>query len=296
MPDITDQLDAAIGASPPDAPDLRRTLVLGRRALRRRRLAYGVGAVATAVVIGGTAWAVQPGDEASRSQDPDFGERSPNRTTESATPMTDEPPPDRPRRIDWLGEDAAMLGRDGRLLVKTGWSVASRIDEVGGPGTIGVEITKGDRRQWYLFGTSMTISSLHAPSEGHATFQEWVAVNAPLLDDKGPDGGQDVTDWPGVPRDDLVAFDDGEDLVALPGVTIVEQRPSPAVGDSFARQADTSAVAVVEVDGERWYVLARDVDGPAEYIAVPRSEGGPDLDAFLDLARERYAEGGGGLL
>ena len=48
MPDIADQLDAAIGAAPSDAPALDETLTLGRRALRRRRLAYGAGAAVTA--------------------------------------------------------------------------------------------------------------------------------------------------------------------------------------------------------------------------------------------------------
>ena len=92
-------------------------------------------------------------------------------------------------------------------------------------------------------------------------------------------------------------FADGEALVAVDGVTIVEQRPSPDVGASFATPADTSAVALVEVDGRRWYVLARRSTGsPAQYIAVRLNDGGPDLDAFIAFAQERYAEGGGGLL
>lgn len=64
MPDIADQLDAAIGAAPPAVPALEETLVLGRRALRRRRMAYAVGAATTALVVGGTAWAVAPGGDA----------------------------------------------------------------------------------------------------------------------------------------------------------------------------------------------------------------------------------------
>ena len=297
MPDIADQLDAAIGAAPADAPGLDGTLVLGRRALRRRRLAYAAGAAATAVVVGGTAWAASPDDSAARrSEVPAF-------VDQPSTPATPPPPThatsDEEPTVDWLGEDAVMLDGSGGLMVKTGWTVVRRIDKVNGPGTIGVDVSKGRRHQWFLFGKSMIISSLHAPSEGYATFQEWIDVNGPLLESRpqGGDRGGDQGEWPGEPRDDLVRFGSGESLVAQDGVSILEQRPSPDVGDSFATAADTSAVAVVVADGKRWYVLARHLSGsPAEYIAVRQSDGGPDLDAFLTFARERYAEGGGGLL
>jgi hypothetical protein len=44
-------------------------------------------------------------------------------------------------------------------------------------------------------------------------------------------------------------------------------------------------------------VLARSLgSGAAQYIAVSAADGGATLDDFLDLARSRYAEGGGGLL
>jgi hypothetical protein len=295
MPDIADQLDAAIGTAPPPAPPLDRTLAEGRRALARRRTAYVVGAVATAVVIGGTAWVAAPGDGGPLRSDPGFSGPGTVASASASTPATVDAPPE---KIDWLGPDAAMVDGDGHLLVKTGWTVVHRIDKVNGPGTLGVEIRKGDRRQWFLFGEAMTISSLHAPSEGHSTFQEWIDVNGPLIEGTPPrnSGKGDADGWPGEPREDLVAFGDGEVLVPLAGVTILEQRPSPQVGSSFAKPSDTSAVALVASDGKQYYVLAREVDGPAQYIAVPKAEGGADIDAFLAFARERYAEGGGGLL
>jgi len=212
MSDIADQIDAAIGAAPPDAPGLDATLALGRRALLRRRWAYGVGAAATVVVIGGSAWAVVPGDGGpSRSDAPGFVDRT--------TPTT----------------------------------------------------------------------------------------AAPLLESDAPgdQGGQgDGSEWPGVERDDLVRFSQPQLSLPEPGTLvpvhdteILEQRPGADVGDSFAAPDDVTGVALVASEGSRAFVLARIVDGgPAQYIAVPTTRFMDTLDEFLAFARERYAEGGGGLL
>lgn len=105
-----------------------------------------------------------------------------------------------------------------------------------------------------------------------------------------------VVRWPGEERDDLVSFGAGEVLVAQPGVRILDQRPSPDLGDSFATAGDRSAVALVEADGRQWFVLARVVGGPPQYIAVSREVSGGGIDAFITFATGKYAEGGGGLL
>lgn len=291
MPPIADKLDAAIGAAPPEAPALDTTLVLGRRALRRRRMAYGVGAAATALVIGGTTWALSPGDGHAPRTDDDFVAVPSDPAPGDATDRTRTPPPTPP--VPWHGE-AARVDRQGRLEVKLGWRVTQDLSTLG---VTAVEVSNGDRKRWYLFGDRVVFSP-DGTAPGYASFRAWVDVNIPIILDmkSGRDTATPDGDWPGVPRDDLVAFGGGEDLVALAGVAIVEQRPSPDVGPSFASANEISAVALVAKNGERWYVLARDVNGPPQYIAVPERKGGADLDAFLELARERYAEGGGGLL
>ena len=112
-----------------------------------------------------------------------------------------------------------------------------------------------------------------------------------------PPVGSDV--FPGTPADGLVTFGGGtgERLFPSEGVEILEQRPGVDVGPSFAGPGDRTAAARVRTpDGEVLYLLAREVEGQAQVITVPRATGGPDLDAFLRFARERYAEGGGGLL
>jgi hypothetical protein len=103
---------------------------------------------------------------------------------------------------------------------------------------------------------------------------------------------------PGIAYVDLVEFvGDTEQLRPVKGATILEQRPHVSVGGSFAGPHDHTAVAEVEAaDGRRYYVLARSFDGkPGQYIAVPKAKGGATIDDFLQLARQRYAEGGGGL-
>ncbi|MGI8522349.1 MAG: hypothetical protein ACR2K3_03425, partial [Nocardioides sp.] len=91
---------------------------------------------------------------------------------------------------------------------------------------------------------------------------------------------------------------DTEQLEPVRGTTILEQRAHVQVGTSFARPTDQTAAAEVRTsDGTLYYVLARRFDGKTpQYIAVPQGFGGATLDDFLTVARQRYADGGGGLL
>lgn len=150
MPDIAEQLDRAIGAAPSDGPALETTLASGRRALLRRRMAYGVGTAATALVIGGAAWAVSPGDSSPNgSGDTGFAER----------PGSDQ--------FFTAGDDnaAAYHPVTGELLVRDGWSIVKRVeDPVTGPAptdfagrsiddSVGLVLTAGEdpgQDQWVL--------------------------------------------------------------------------------------------------------------------------------------------------
>lgn len=121
----------------------------------------------------------------------------------------------------------------------------------------------------------------------------------PVVPDDRPDLVTPEGEWPGQVDLDLVEFAGGdtEQLQPSGSATILEQRAHPKLPDSFATSQDRSAVAEVRFEGERWYVLARRLPGsPPQYIAVSAKDGGPTLDDFLTMARERYAEGGGGLL
>ena len=118
MPDIADQLDAAIGAAPSDAPGLDATLALGRRALRRRRLAYVAGATAMTAVIGTAVWVSGPGESTI----------TPDDTGLAGRPGSD--------RFFTAGDDkvAAYHPVTGELLIRDGWSIVKEVeDPVTGP-------------------------------------------------------------------------------------------------------------------------------------------------------------------
>jgi hypothetical protein len=166
--------------------------------------------------------------------------------------------------------------------------------------SVGVQLQVGGGVYWYAVYNAPDgggrDASIYAP-DAKRPFEGWLQRMSGIADGGRSVVGPDV--WPGVADLDLVAFvGDTEELAASDGVTILEQRAHVRVGDSFAGPGDQTAAAEVRAaDGTGYYVLARRFDGkPGQYIAVPVEQGGRDLDAFLELARTRYAEGGGGLL
>jgi hypothetical protein len=302
MPDIADQIDAALGAAPPDAPRVDATLALGRRALRRRRAAYLVGAAATALVIGGTAWATAPGDDGSpRTENPGFS----GEVSDSASPDPTKPVDGGGTAEPWVfGDEAAALMEDGTIVTKPGWAVVDTIEEPSGPNTVAVDVTNGEKHQWFLWSGAGTLHVPQAPDRDYDSFSQWVTVNGPtMVADPGFEGDLGGG-WPGIERDDLVRFTAPQlsgpepgTLLPLHDTQIIEQRPGVDVGGSFAAPGDVTGVAMVASEGSRTFVLARVVDGgPTQYIAVPATRVMDTLDEFIAFARERYAEGGGGLL
>jgi hypothetical protein len=203
------------------------------------------------------------------------------------------------------GDELARYDADtGELLINPAATVEQRIDnpfDVAAPATsVGLVLTRGHKTFWYaLYRDATGASSTYGPAEHRRSFRAW-------LDDlHGIVPGDDVTlpapgagDFPGLPADDLVSLAAGtEQLVAAEGVTILEQRPGVDAGRSFAAPRDRTAAARVRTaTGQVVYVLVRASGGTSQAISVPEAKGGPDLDAFLAFARERYAEGEGGLL
>ncbi len=299
---ISDEIDASFGAGPEEGP-VHALVAEGHRALRRRRLATtATGALVAVVVVSGVAFASVGGRD----------NAGPDRDVAATPTATETPTPYEPTRREVnraLRMRLAAYGDDGggRLVIDDRARVVQRIAnpyDIAAPGK-SVALVLEFRRTTYWFTMyrrpdgSSGWSSMWS-GDADQSFEDWVAEREVHTEDTtDPDSGADADAWPGIPDLDLVRFaGSGEVLEPVGGVTILEQRPSPAVGAAFASAGDRSAAALVrDGEGARFYVLARGVDGTTpQYIAVKVADGGPTLDAFLDLARERYAGGGGGLL
>ncbi len=296
--DIRDELERSFGDGPPITDDgalVRR----GRQALRRRRLAEaGTGLVIVAVAITGAL--IATGGSTDSARPPIAG-------SATAAPESSGPQPyDVVEDAGVTADDLVTLGADGTVQVVPGLEVVTLLRNPWGIDQDGYAVALKVRYRgtvtWAILASDDGggTASFTQPIPGR-TFQKWAGANPPYLD---PNDDPDASAYPGdapppgYPIDDAVRFVPGtEQLVAQEGTTILQQRPHPEVGTSFASDADHTAVAEIEYDDGRWYLLARDpADGDPQFIAVPASKGGKTLDAFLELSRQRYAEGGGGLL
>ncbi len=298
--ELADRLDRSIGPAPESDDLLAGLLAAGHGAVRRRRVATVAGtAVAVLVVAAGVA--VATGGSPDRATAP----ASEPTATASAAPEPPTPTPAATASVGpawaWGHELAAFNPTTGELEIHPGATVVQRIDNpyhLDPPrGSVAVAVAKGQRTMWYAVAWDGTgASGATTPAQG--SFRAWVQqVSAIASSAEEGDGSAPTPGFPGQDRDDLVAFvaDHGERLGPVGDVVVLEQRAGVDVGPSFATAADDSAAAEVRTaDGTVLFVLARrTAGGPAQYIAVTQAEGGADLDAFLALARDRYAEGSG---
>jgi hypothetical protein len=298
---ISDEIDASFGTGPEEGP-VHALVTEGHRALRRRRLvSAGTGAL-VAVIVGGSAVYASGGGDTAGGPGPDVAVHP--TATETATPFE----PTRKQVNRALDLRLAEYDDSGRVVVDDRARVVQRITnpyDIAAPGkSVAFVLEFGRATYWFRMYRQADGSSHWASiwsGDADRSFEDWVAEVEvqPENTDPGPGPGPGSDEWPGIPDLDLVRFAGaGEVLEPVDGVTILQQRASPTVGDAFATAADRSAVALVRNgDGERFYVLARGVRGTSpQYIAVRAADGGPTLEAFLELARERYAPDGGGLL
>lgn len=301
---IRDEIDRSIGEGPHGVP-VDELLTRGHRALVRRRLLAGTGATLAAAAIFG-ATAVAGGSGTHTTQAPGYAERP------SASPVTPTSAPALALRTPSVREAQRAMKRPlaryddhGRLVLVPQAELVRRINNPSAgsePGkSVALELDYRRVRYWFLLHQAPDLShrtSFTWSGEYDGSFASWVGEQF-MVEESDPSSGGDQGDWPGIPDLDLVRFAGStERLEPVAGVTILRQQAHVSVGDSFAGPNDQTAAARVEAaDGERYYVLARRITGSApQYIAVTESDGGPTLDSFLDLARTRYADNGGGLL
>ena len=293
---IQDEIDASFGTGPEEAP-VHVLVARGHRALRRRRLATSGAAAAVVVVLGGGAvFAAGGGADRAGGTGDVAGSPSATASPEAATPT-------RKQISRALRLQLADYRDNGRFTVDPRARVVQRLDNpyhLAAPArSTAVAVEFRGATYWfaaYRYADGSGGGSSTWSGDTDLSFEDWVASEEML---GGGTTSSGPGDWPGIPDLDVVRFvGTGEELEPTNGATILQQRPSPEVGDAFATAADRSAVARVRAaDGAVYYVLARETGGSEpQYIAVKAKDGGPTLDAFLGLARERYAKDGGGLL
>lgn len=259
--DLRDHLERLAAHEPPTRP-AHEHLAAGRRALRRRRVAE-LGAVTAVLAVLAGGWAVVGDDGSSRATEPPAA--PPTTTVTSPTP-----PPE--------GEWAQW--QDGAVRLADGVEELDRLDA--GRDGVGLELRVGDEVRWYLVDRRSTTS-----------FDAYVAFDS-------------LADWVGdqtfpsgpASRAALVQLaPDGSLTPGRPGVEVIEQVASPDLPDSYDTDPETgeqlvTAAALVEVDGERRWLLARD-PAATDVITIPLARAST-LEDFLTFARERYADGPGG--
>lgn len=299
---IRDEIDRSIGEGPHGVP-VDELLTRGQRALVRRRLLASAGATLAVAAIFGTTAVVAGGPGTHTSQAPEYAER-PSTSSTSPAPALRTPSQREAQRA--MNRPVARFDDRGRLVLVPEAQVVRRIDNPfagSEPGkSVALELDYRRVRYWFALYQPPDRSggwrSIMWSGDYDGTFASWVGEQFTVEErERSSGGGQD--EWPGIPGLDLVRFaGDTDRLEPVAGVTILRQQADVSVGDSFAGPNDQTAAAKVEAsDGSRYYVLARRVTGGApQFIAVTEADGGPTLGSFLDLARTRYADDGGGLL
>ncbi|MCX6399032.1 MAG: hypothetical protein NTX33_03755 [Propionibacteriales bacterium] len=266
MQDVIDQLAKELARAPQPGFDIASTVASGRTAVRRRRIAAGGAILATALVLGGTAWLVAPGDDGRSSNV--AGQPTPTPTAAPASEENAGPLVEQAGGRTVINPDAEVLEQSDFTSSSTGETVT----------TYRVRINAGEYYVW--IGTDGA-SSFSRPAQG-MTLREWVAQS---LD------GPDISD------DGWVQFDELSHLVTvLDGLRIVRQVPNPGLGENFAALSDPTALAEVELDGTTYFLAVRSVGGgPTEAIPYRSDKTVGTLAQFRTFTLNQYAtnESGG---
>lgn len=282
--DIESRIDSSFGDGPA-APSLDLLLAEGHRALRRRRMVTGVAGLAVAIVVGGSALAVN-----GNGNEPDA--RSPYVTE----PTTQTPDPDPWQVVPASNpaiEGTELVGwdNDGGLLVRQGVQVLEYVDnplEKSAPDrSAGLAVRVDGAEKWLI--TDYEVDAGGGRSSG--TSSEEARLSFPTfalwLDDQ-------MAMRHGEPTLALVRFGDDGLLEPLAGVTLIRQLADPDIGPAFADEGEETAVAEVRWEGERWYVLARKSgNGGPEYFPTAASVSARTLEEFIPYAHDAYTGGGG---
>lgn len=279
------ELAAAIDASfgdGPTPPSLDGLLLAGRRARRRRtttRVALG-GAVAAGVLA--AVGASTGGWDLTGAAGSDTGVA----TTPSTAPADPTPAEPAPESFD------LSFTRDGAPRAGAGTEILRRVDDPlvkpADQRSYALAL-RADGEEWWVLAEWSRAGVLVSSDEAGLDAQGWET----WLDAKVRSaGGWDYTSEAAPPLVELTA--DG-DLTAGLGAEVTVERLDVDLGSRFAAPGDDTAAAEVEADGNRWYVVARSIEGgPGEVIVVDPRDAEPPFDGFDEFvawAAGKYGEG-----
>jgi hypothetical protein len=170
----------------------------------------------------------------------------------------------------------------GTLEAAPGVSVVRQVeDPVPGDDSLGLVLRSEGRTTWALFtqGGGASTWSLDTDS-GWLTFDQWLA--------------DQVAVQTGSPGARLVRLaGDGTVIATSPAVEVLEQRADPDL-QGYGTGHGPSAVALLQWQGERWFVLVLRFAGQDSVttVAASKAEGARTLDDFVAFMADKADEGG----
>lgn len=179
--------------------------------------------------------------------------------------------------------DELVTWHGGELDPAPGVTVVRQVDDpVPGNDSLGLALSSHGVTTWMLLTEGGDAASWQQESDsGWATFDQWLADQVALR--TGNEGVRLVR---------LVA--DGTVAASAAGVEVLDQQADPDL-PAYGADGDTrAAVAVLEWDGERWFVLAVRSSGrdAVTTVAASKAGGAETLDEFVAFMADQADEGG----
>lgn len=180
--------------------------------------------------------------------------------------------------------DELVTWRSGVLDPAPGVTVVRRVDDpVPGNDSLALALSSHGVTTWMLLTEGGDAASWMRESDsGWATFDQWLQDEVAL---RSGDRGLQLVEL----------GDDGTVTPALDGVEVLERQADPDLkAYGTAAQGAVSAVALVEWQDARWFVLAIGGDGPDSVttVAVSKAGGARTLGDFVAFMAGRADEGG----
>jgi hypothetical protein len=222
--------------------------------------------LATALVVGGTAWLVAPGndDQPDSSQVAVEPKATPTPTQTMSAGLEEEAEP-------------VVTGTAGEPAINPAAAVIEQDSFTASNGKQAkIYHLRLHGTEYYVYLQPDSASSFPLPAQG-LTLREWAEVQL-----VGPD----------IEDDQWLRFDRGSHVTpVLFGLEIVKQVQNPGLGENFAPAGTPTALVEARLDGVTFFLAVRSIDGQrAEAISYRRDDRITTLQQFRTFALNQYAE------